>query len=201
MPINDCELRINSIWDLDVEMTIKDEQCELRQQNFWGIPGIFVSGIVWLISGIVCISVSESYAIAALFIGGMAIYPVSALVCKMILSLDPPSSENSLNFLGLESTAILFMGLFLAFIGRAQSPGYFFHTMLMTIGVRYLLFQTVYGARVYWILGLTLSFAGLALFILRNNWVPLGGLAGGIIEIGFATYMIGTFKTKSDTRV
>lgn len=178
-------------------MSTREDQLELQRQNLFGIPGVFVSGVAWLISGLVCLVASESYAIAAFFIGGVAIYPVSTWVCQKFLSLDPPSSKNPLNRLGLESTAVLFMGLFLAYFGRAQSPGYFFNTMLMTIGVRYLLFQTVYGVRIYWILGLLLSYTGLALFIFQNSWLPLGGLAGGVIEIGIAIYMFRTLKVKS----
>ncbi|MEM7315901.1 MAG: hypothetical protein AAF497_22425, partial [Planctomycetota bacterium] len=155
-------------------MSTTDDQLELQRQNFFGIPGVFVSGVVWLVAGFVCLFVSESYAIAALFIGGMAIYPVAAMICKYLPSLEPPSSKNPLNMLGLESTALLFVGLFLAYIGREKCPGYFFNTMLMVIGVRYLLFQTVYGIRIYWILGLSLSLFGLGLFVFQNSWSPMG---------------------------
>lgn len=175
-------------------MSTKEDQLELQRQNLFGIPGVFVSGVAWLISGVVCLVTSESYAIVAFFIGGLAIYPLSTLICQKLLSLDSPNSKNPLNRLGLESTAVLFMGLLLAYFGRAQSPGYFFNTMLMTIGVRYLLFQTVYGIRLYWILGLLLSYTGLALFVFQNKWLPLGGLAGGIIEIGMAIYMLRTLR-------
>lgn len=180
-------------------MSTKDDQLELQRQYLFGIPGIFVSGVVWLSSGIVCLVASESYAIATFFIGGVAIYPLSTFICQKRLSLDAPSSKNRLHLLGLESTAVLFMGLFLAYFGRAQSSGYFFNTMLMTIGVRYLLFQTMYGTRAYWTLGLLLSYTGLALFVFQNNWLPLGGLAGGIIEIGMAIYMFKTLSVEPDT--
>jgi hypothetical protein len=86
--------------------------------------------------------------------------------------------------------------LFLAYIGRAQSPGYFFNTMLVIIGVRYLVFQTVYGLRHYWVLGLLLAYTGLTLFISQNTWLPSAALAGGVIEIGTSIYMWFTLKTR-----
>jgi hypothetical protein len=182
---------------LEIGLSIKENQRELQRKNVFGIPGIFVSGIVWLIAGLACLFVSENAAIAVLFVGGMAIYPLSTLICQRLVTQEPAETKNPLDLLGLESTALLFAGLFLAYIGRSQSPGYFFNTMLVIIGVRYLVFQTIYGLRHYWVLGLLLAYTGLALFIFQNTWLPAAALAGGVIEIATSVFMWFTLQTRA----
>ncbi len=179
---------------LEIGLSIHENQRALQRKNVFGIPGIFISGIVWLVAGLTCFFLTENTAIAVLFVGGMAIYPLSALICHRQVSQESTESKNPLDLLALESTALLFAGLFLAYIGRAQSPGYFFNTMLVVIGVRYLVFQTVYGLKHYWVLGLLLIYTGLALFIFQNTWLPSAALAGAAIEIGTSAYMWFTLK-------
>lgn len=174
-------------------MGIRDDQLELQRTYAFGIPGISVSGVVWLTAGLVCLLVSETAAIATFFVGGMLIFPVASLICQKGLGRTP-AKGNPLGILGLETTSVLFVGLVLAYFGREQSAGYFFNTMLMIVGVRYLMFQTVYGLRHYWALGMALAYTGLGLFILRATWLPLAGLAGGGIEMGFAAWMWITLK-------
>ena len=62
---------------------------------------------------------------------------------------------------------------------------WFFPAMLLVIGGRYLTFQSVYGLSVYWILGVMLCAAGIALALVRAP-VAVSALAGGLIEVVFA---------------
>lgn len=61
----------------------------------------------------------------------------------------------------------------------------------MIIGVRYLIFQTIYGMKIYWVLGLLLIVAG---FIGLNSNQPFYtfGIVGGIIELIFSVLIIRT---------
>ncbi len=65
---------------------------------------------------------------------------------------------------------------------------WFFSTMLLVIGGRYLTFQTLYGLRIYWVLGALLGATGLALALLRAPPV-IGAFAGAGIELTFAVVL------------
>ncbi len=56
--------------------------------------------------------------------------------------------------------------------------------MLMMIGVRYLMFQTVYGNKLYWLLGVTLIIAGMFCILLGAPFI-IGAFIGGITELVF----------------
>jgi hypothetical protein len=61
--------------------------------------------------------------------------------------------------------------------------------MLMMIGIRYLIFQSIYGMKIFWIMGLTLTFSGIVCLISNQPFqVPV--IAGGIIELIFAILII-----------
>ncbi len=77
-------------------------------------------------------------------------------------------------------------GIAIAFGISALRIEWFFPAMLLVIGGRYLTFQTVYGLSLYWILGVALCAAGIALALLRAP-VAVSALAGGLIEVVFAT--------------
>src|SRR5690625_1707148 len=56
--------------------------------------------------------------------------------------------------------------------------------MLLVIGGRYLVFATIYGMRLYWVLGLALALAGVVLAWLRASPVFVVA-AGSAIEFAF----------------
>lgn len=57
--------------------------------------------------------------------------------------------------------------------------------MLMIIGVRYLVFNTIYGIKTYWVLGVFLMLSGMLCILLGANFV-IGAFVGGVIEIVFS---------------
>ena len=84
---------------------------------------------------------------------------------------------------------ILFVGLFLAYSVFHLQKLWFYPVMLMTIVIRYFVFQTIYGMKFYWILGLFLIIAGVFCLIF-NQAFYLGAITGGIIELVFGTFVI-----------
>ncbi|MDN3650796.1 hypothetical protein QWZ13_17965 [Reinekea marina] len=57
--------------------------------------------------------------------------------------------------------------------------------MLMAIGVRYLIFNTLYGEKIYWILGAVLMLSGMFCILLGANFI-VGAFIGGLTEIIFS---------------
>lgn len=163
-------------------MTFVEAQKEMRLAYYGGGSGVFASGVVWLMAGIAAVSISMLAGVLVLFVGGMFIYPFSVALSK---SLNRPGNHlknNPLRQLALESTGILLIGTFLAFVTFQIRADLFFPVMLMVIGGRYLPFATVYGRRTYWAVGGMLAVAGMLCAILMAPFA-FGAFVGGILEI------------------
>lgn len=166
-------------------MQFAEAQKDMNLAYFGGATGVLVSGFVWLIAGLVGIVWSPQASILALFFGGMSIFPLGMVLAKLLKRSGKHQQQNPLGKLALESTAILFVGLFLAFCVAQIQLNWFYPIMLLAIGVRYLVFNTLYGLRVYWVLGVVLMFTG-AICMLLNASFLVGVFTGGITEILFA---------------
>jgi uncharacterized membrane protein (UPF0136 family) len=85
------------------------------------------------------------------------------------------------------------MCLPIAFGLSLQYTEWFFQGMLLIIGGRYLTFSSIYGIRLYWILGAVLGVAAYLLFY--NSVQSLGTLlTGSLIEISFGLFMFLSFR-------
>ena len=175
-------------------MNFEEAQKDMDFSYFGGGTGVLVSGLVWFLAGLVAIMYSNQTSMLTLFIGGMFIYPLSLLLTK---ALKRPASHNPKNPLGklaLESTIILFVGLFLAFIVAKIQAEWFYPIMLMIIGVRYLIFNTLYGLKIYWVLGAVLMLSGMFCVIFEANFI-IGAFIGGFTEILFSLVILNNSKT------
>lgn len=170
-------------------MTIDEAQRDMRNAYLSGGAGVLVSSFVWMAAAILAITASKQSSLLAFFIGGMFIHPISILINKLSKRTGKHKKENVLGILALESTVIIFMGLFLVYSLFQSQPGWFFPIMLLIIGVRYLVFQTIYGMKIYWILGGVLMLAGL-IGIWSNQSFYIFGLIGGIVEFIFSVIII-----------
>lgn len=170
-------------------MKIEDAQKDMRDAYLGGGSGVLVSGLVWLTAGSFAIYGSIQASFIIFFICGMFIYPIGILVDKLFKRSGKHNKGNPLGHLAMESTVILFIGLFLVYSLFQTLPNWLFPIMLLIIGVRYLIFQTIYGMKIYWVLGLSLIVAG---FIGLNSNPPFYtfGIIGGLIELIFSIFII-----------
>lgn len=175
--------------------TISQAQTDMRKGYANGSVGIIVSGIVWLISAIVTYQYSAKQAVWTLLIGGMFIYPLSVLLSKAIGLSGTHTKGNPLGNLAMEGTIFMLMCLPLAFGLSLQHTEWFFQGMLLIIGGRYLTFASIYGNRLYWVLGAVLGVAAYLLFSFKTQ--PFGSvLTGSLIEIAFGFFMFLTFRSR-----
>jgi hypothetical protein len=65
-------------------MTLQEAQSDLRWAYLCGVPGVFVSGCVWLAASGVAAAVSHRAGVFALLLGGAAIHPLSVLLSKLL---------------------------------------------------------------------------------------------------------------------
>ena len=164
------------------DLTFAAAQADMRRGYLNGAPGVLVSGLVWLVAGVVAITGSDTAAVLALLAGGALIHPLSVLLTKSLGRTGAHTSGNPLGRLAGETTVVLVIGLVIAFAVSSVRAEWFFPTVLLIIGGRYLVFQTVYGLRAYWTVGAALGLTG---FVLGYLGVPVsvGAFAGAIIEL------------------
>jgi hypothetical protein len=157
----------------------------MRRAYLSGAPGVFVSGCVWLVAGLVAHFHAASTAVFVLLVGGALIHPVSILLCKSLGRSGAHGVGNPLATLALEGTFWLLAGIAIAYGMQVLRLDWFFPTMLLAIGGRYLTFQSLYGLRVYWVSGAALCAAGVALALVRAP-AQISALTGAAIEIALA---------------
>jgi hypothetical protein len=169
--------------------SLDDFQKDMRRGYLWGATGIITSGLVWLAAGLVACFSLPHYAIWTLFIGASFIVPVANLIDRALGAAGKHSAGNKLAPLAMESTVFMLMCLPLAYGLSLFRMEWFFPAVLMIIGGRYLLFATVYGTRLYWLLGACLGAAAVIAYKLAFlSYVT--ALTGAAIELVFGTALL-----------
>jgi hypothetical protein len=176
------------------EITFSQAQANMRQSYFCGAPGVLVSGIVWLIAGLVAVGSSGKASVLALLIGGALIHPLGVVACKVLGRPGAHAVGNPLGRVAVEGTFWLLAGIAVAYGMHVLRLEWFFPAMLLLIGGRYLTFQSIYGLRVYWVLGAALCVVGLALGLARVA-PQISALAGAALEIAFAVLIFRRSKS------
>ncbi len=174
-------------------MDFRKAQDNMNYSYFGGGPGIMASGVVWAISGIIALAVSNKASMLSLFLGGMLIHPLGILLSKALNRPGKHEPGNPLSQLALESTFILFVGMFMAYSVSFKNIDWFYPIMLMIIGSRYLLFSTIYGNRGYWALGCLLAVSGMLGLVFQLPFA-FGAFVGGVLEILFSIIFL--FKAR-----
>ncbi len=166
-------------------MKFEDAQKDMSLSYYGGGTGVFISGVVWCIAGLIAALHSNQSSMLTLFFGGMLIHPLAILLCKRLNRTGKHNTKSPLGKLAFESTFILFVGLFLAFFVAKLQIEWFYPIMLLIIGVRYLVFNTLYGLKTYWILGGTLMLSGMLCILLGAGFM-IGAFIGGFTEVVFS---------------
>ena len=167
-------------------MTISDAQRDLRRAFVGGGPGVFVSGLIWVAAALVERSRGIGAAFLVLFFAGMLIFPLSTLVSRFLFRREKESPDNPLGGVALESTIAMIGGLFAAWLFLRYRPDYVFPLAALAVGTHYAVFKTIYGDRLFWLLGGLITAVG---FLGIYKVVPIPGgpiLAVGAIELLFA---------------
>ncbi len=177
-------------------MDIAAAQRDMATAYIGGAPGVLVSGVAWLIAGVVEPSHGVPAAFAVLFVGGMLIVPVSLLIARVLFSAPKVSAGNPFERLGFEGTIVLFAGILISYALLRVASGLVFPALAVAIGARYFAFRTIYGEPAYWVLGGVLAMVG-TVAIARSTPLPLGSaLIVGIVECTFAALLLTRWKRR-----
>ncbi|MFZ6798439.1 DUF7010 family protein [Undibacterium sp. Di24W] len=163
----------------------EEQQNEMRQAYYDGAPGILVSGLVWITAAFVCNLIGINQAVWTLLIGGALIHPITTVVTKVLGRPAKTSKDNALNQLAMASTIWLILCCAMSYGLFLLKPELFFPAMMATIGSRYLIFASIFGRQIFWIIGVSLIGTANLVFFLVAQPVVVAGL-GGLIEILFA---------------
>lgn len=170
-------------------------QQDLSRAYAGGAPGVFVSGLVWLIAGAIWQLHSTMEAFVALFLGGMAIHPIALLIERVAFRGPRATIGKTLETLAIEATIPLFVGVLIAWVLLVRAPDLAIPVFAAIVGARYFLFRTMYGDIAYWALGaVILLTAGLALFGIGLP-LNLGFLVGGV-ELVAAAWILHRWRAR-----
>ena len=171
------------------DMRFSAAQADMRQGYLDGAPGVAASALAWLVAAGVAWQVSPQAAVLTLLAGGALIHPVGVVLAKVLGRRGGHTAGNPLGTLAVEGTLWMLGGIAVAYGLQVLRIEWFFPAMLIAIGGRYLSFQTLYGLRLYWVMGAVLAFGGIGLALLRV--MPLhAALAGGLVEAVFAAVLL-----------
>ena len=160
-------------------------QRDMNNAYLGGATGVLASGLIWGVAGVIAVLVSNTARMLALFFGGMLIFPLSVVFSKLAKRTGKHAQNNALKHLAIENLGVLFVGLFLAFAVAQVNSNFFYPIMLLSIGARYLMFQTLYGLTAYWLLGGVLILAGALVLVFQLPFV-YGAFIGSAIEMVFS---------------
>ncbi|MGV8963116.1 MAG: DUF7010 family protein [Candidatus Saccharimonadaceae bacterium] len=175
---------------------INQAQSDMSKGYADGSVGMIVSGLIWLTSAIVSFLFTDIQAIWTLLIGGIFIHPLGVLICKFMRLRGTHTKGNPLGNLAMEGTIFMIMCLPIVYALSLQHTEWFFQGMLLIIGGRYLTFASIYGNKLYWIVGAVLGIVAYLLFSLKVQ-VFGSAIAGSLIEIVFGLFMLNSFRNKS----
>jgi hypothetical protein len=165
-----------------------EHQADMRLAYYDGAPGVLVSSLIWLTAAAVCQFVGVHKAVWALLIGGALIHPLSLVLTKLLGRSAKTQPGNALAQLAAASTVWLIVCCAFAYGLYLLKPAFFFPAMMAVIGCRYMVFASVFGRAIFWLLGGVLVAAGNFSFLLAAA-PALAAAVGGAIELVFAAWM------------
>lgn len=154
-------------------MHIIEAQRDMRRAEAGGGPGVFVSGLVWLVAALVESSRGVHAGFVTLFIGGMLIFPVATIIVRYLFRRKPVTPDNQIGRAVLESTITMLGGLLPAYLFLYFEPAYVFPLAAIAVGTHYFAFRTAYGDIRFWILGAVIAGLG-GIGIFAPATLPIG---------------------------
>jgi hypothetical protein len=153
---------------------IADAQADVRRTYRGGSVGQAVSAAVWAAAGVVHVAVSPSAAIAALFLGGTVIFPVTSVLLRLLGGPASLPSGHPMAALGAQIAFTVPIGMLVAVALGLQDADLFFPAGMLVVGAHYLPFVHLYGDRFFAALAAVLVVAGYLVATSTDVDAPIG---------------------------
>ncbi|MBB5642825.1 DUF7010 family protein [Cryobacterium roopkundense] len=178
-------------------MEFLQAQADVRRIYHAGFAGPLVSAVVWAGASAVFTWGSVAVGMAALFLGGMLIFPLGTLVLKIMggptgLPKGHPSAA-----LAMQSAFTVPCGLLVAIALGSYEPVLFFPASLIIVGAHYLVFISLYGMKTYAVLAGVLILLG----VIGLSAAPeLGAISGWLGAVAFLLFAVVLFRARDTGR-
>jgi hypothetical protein len=166
-------------------MNISDAQREVRLRFQGGLYGQLVSGLLWLVSACLAVTVGVKSAILALVFGGFTIFPATDLLVR-ISGRKELSEANTLRYLGMQVAFVLPFSMLLLLPVTQYRTSLFYPAMMILLGAHYIPFVFLYGMRLFAFLAAILIGGGVGIVMLGANTFSTGAWITGFVLILFA---------------
>lgn len=169
-------------------MRIVDAQREMRSAFLGGFAGQVVSGSIWLAAGIVSVVAGSTLAMIVLFFGSALIFPLTQILVRLVGRPGKVSPNNTLWVLGAQVAFTVPIGFLLVGAATLYREWWFFPAAMIVVGAHYLPFVTLYGMRMFAVLGGAMVVAGAALALYGPPVFALGAwlTSALLIAAGFS---------------
>lgn len=164
-------------------------QQDMRHAYLGGGPGMLASSIVWLAAGLATLHYGIRAGMWVLLGGGVLIHPLALLLTRLFKRPARHAPGNPLARVAMEGVAWMILSMLVALALGLLRADLFFPAMLLAIGGRYFSFATLYGDRIYWLVGLVLAITGWVLAA-GGAHQAMGAFGGAAIELAFAVIII-----------
>lgn len=158
-------------------------QADLRQAHLHGAPGVLVSGLVWLATGVIWHLAGPRGAIIFLFLGGIAIAPLAALLTRFLFKAPPATTGKPLEKIALVTVPIILAGFYIAWRWFGLESPQAIPVVAVAIGLRYLTFKAMFGTSMFLLLGSAFIINGAAAFALNGELTGPAVVLLGLIEL------------------
>lgn len=183
---------------IEVEGLVNDQR-EMRSAFLGGFAGQLISGLIWLLAAGISVVTSEQYGMAVLFFGCMGIFPLTQLTLRMMGRSAKVSKQNGLWALGSQIAFTVPVNFLLVGAIILYQPVWFFPAAMIVVGTHYFPFITLYGMKLFGILGALLVMVGAGLALYGPPIFSLGGWFTGIALIIFG--LLGLVKVLKEERL
>ena len=176
-------------------MNISDAQREIRIRFDGGFYGQFVSGVLWLLSGGLAVTVGVKSAIIALVFGGFLIFPATESLVRLS-GMKQLTEANSLRYLGMQVAFVLPFSMLLLVPVTQYRTNLFYPAMMILLGAHYIPFVFLYGMRLFAFLAAILIGGGVCIAMSGANTFSTGAWGTGMVLLLFA--FLGRKHVRSD---
>ena len=180
-------------------MTIAEAQSEMRAAYRGGSVGQAVSGGLWLISSALATWSSPRAGILALVLGGVLIFPTTALVLRLLKQSTKFSPGNTLDQLATQIALTVRLGIPIVLGATLHHLYWFYPGIMILVGAHYLPFTFLYGVKAFFVLGGAMVAAGLMIGLyVPQPWVLGGWLTGALLIV--AAFVLGALARAERVR-
>jgi hypothetical protein len=197
IPIRGSRRLLPRAWAPDVRrnMNIPDAQRENRFRFHGGFYGQLVSGVLWLLSAGLAVTVGVKSAIIALVFGGFMIFPATESLVRLS-GRKELSKDNSLWSLGMQVAFVLPFSMLLLVPVTQYRTNLFYPALMILLGAHYIPFVFLYGMRLFAFLAAILIGGGVCIAMFGANTFSTGAWTTGIVLVLFA--FLGRKHARSD---